>query len=116
MGNTITFENLLIIDKSDNSFPRGVYLFVITDENDKKYCNYISPLSYITPDSPPFLLLHGEEDSLVPQDQSRLIYDALFASKIDVKLIILEGEEHAGPQFFQRPLWDIIANFSKKNF
>lgn len=87
--------------------------FFAGDVNDKEYVNYISPISYITEDAPPFLLLHGTNDTTVPLDQGKSFYEALVAKNVNARLIILEGEEHAGPQFFQRKLWDIVADFFK---
>jgi len=78
---------------------------------DKKYSDYINPLSYVTPKSPPFLLIHGTDDKTVPIAQSEMMYDALVKNKIDATFIILKGEDHAGPQFFQQPLWDLMADF-----
>ncbi|MDR1836290.1 MAG: alpha/beta hydrolase [Treponema sp.] len=88
--------------------------FFSGDINDGQYRRFINPLSYITPDAPPFLILHGTEDTLVPFEHGEMIYEALIAQKIDARLVGLRGEEHAGPQFFQRPLWDIIAEFFKE--
>jgi acetyl esterase/lipase len=84
------------------------------DIKDKNYCSLINPISYITPDAPPFLILHGTEDMTVPFEQSEILYNALIAQKIDTRFIALKGEGHAGEQFFQRPLWDLIAEFFKK--
>jgi acetyl esterase/lipase len=83
------------------------------DIDDVEYSGFINPVSYITPKAPPFLLLHGTDDQTVPFMQSEIIYDALTAQKIDTKLVILKDEGHAGPQFFQRPVWEIIAQFFK---
>jgi acetyl esterase/lipase len=85
------------------------------DYEDAKYCKYIDPLSYVTPKAPPFLILHGTEDMVVPIAQGQMMYDALLKNKVDARFIALEGEGHAGPQFFQQPLWDIIADFFTKH-
>jgi acetyl esterase/lipase len=87
--------------------------FFAGDINDEKYRKYVDPKSYITPQAPPFLILHGTDDPVVPFEQGQMFYDALIAQKIDAKLVALEGEGHAGPQFFQQPLWDMIADFFK---
>lgn len=88
--------------------------FFAGNMKDEKYQRYINPVNYVTEKAPPFLLLHGTDDALIPFEHSELIYDALAAFNIDVKLIGLKGEDHAGLQFFQRPLWDIIAFFFKE--
>ena len=81
------------------------------DMNDADYRRYINPISYITPQAPPFLLLHGTADLLVPFEQGEMIYEALIGQNIEARLVGLEAEEHAGPQFFQQPLWDMINDF-----
>jgi dipeptidyl aminopeptidase/acylaminoacyl peptidase len=60
------------------------------------------------------LLLHGTDDTTVPLEQSEMLFDALGAKKIDARLKVLKGEGHAGPQFFQKPVWDMIADFFKE--
>ena len=52
-----------------------------------------SPVSKVTPDAPPFLLIHGTKDSTVPFSQSEELYDALEAAGCDVTLLALDGAE-----------------------
>ena len=93
----------------------GVRLpFFNGDINNEQYCRYINPVSYITPAAVPFLLLHGTADTTVPFEQSEILYEALTAKNIDAQLVALKGEEHAAPAFFQRPVWDMIADFFKE--
>jgi len=86
------------------------------DINDEQYCRLINPINYITPHAPSFLILHGTKDETVPFEQGEILYNALIAKKIDARLVALEGEVHAGAQFFQRPLWNLIAEFFKEKF
>lgn len=71
------------------------------------------PVSYVTPDAPPFLLLHGTNDHTVPYEQSEAMYKALESQGVDVDLIALEGSDHADLPFFQKELWEIIFKFFK---
>ncbi|MDR0322530.1 MAG: alpha/beta hydrolase [Treponema sp.] len=87
--------------------------FLNGDIKDDHYQRFINPIINITDKAPPFLLLHGTDDQLVPFEQSELFHEALIAKKIDTHLVGLKGEDHAGPQFFQQPVWDIIAEFFK---
>ncbi|MGW7383906.1 alpha/beta hydrolase fold domain-containing protein [Streptomyces sp. NPDC054794] len=45
--------------------------------------------------TPPFLILHGERDTVVPYDQSRLLYDKLAAAGDDARLITFPKAGHA---------------------
>ena len=87
--------------------------FFSGDINNKQYCNLINPITHITAEAPPFLILHGTEDTLVPFEQGEMFYSALIAKNIDARFIGLENAAHADAHFFQRPVWDIIADFFK---
>ncbi|UCD09533.1 MAG: alpha/beta hydrolase [Dehalococcoidales bacterium] len=53
-----------------------------------------NPITHITPDSPPFLIVHGEKDVVVPPDQSRILYDALLKANIEAELQIIPEAIH----------------------
>jgi acetyl esterase/lipase len=44
-----------------------------------------NPISYISKDDPPFLLMHGDEDNVVPINQSVLLYHALKLAGVDAE-------------------------------
>lgn len=46
-----------------------------------------NPASYVHAEAPPFLILHGESDALVPWTQSQLLYEALAAQGTQVTLV-----------------------------
>lgn len=52
-----------------------------------------SPVHYVTADDPPFLLVHGEHDGVVPLSQSELMKAALEKENVPVELIVVK---HAG--------------------
>jgi acetyl esterase/lipase len=58
-----------------------------------------NPLTYLEADAPPFLLVHGLNDTVVPPEQSRLLYDALASRKIPVHLHLIRDAGHTGPAF-----------------
>ena len=60
-----------------------------------------NPLTYVNESAPPFLILHGVKDLLVPVNQSEILYEALNNAGGDVKLFKLEGVGHGGPQFYR---------------
>lgn len=53
-----------------------------------------SPLTYISKDDPPFLIMHGNKDNLVPFQQSELLRDALQKVGVPVTLKIIAGAGH----------------------
>lgn len=57
-----------------------------------------SPITYVSEDDPPILLLHGDADQVVPYEQAELFRDALKAAGIKTRLITILGGGH-GPTF-----------------
>jgi acetyl esterase/lipase len=53
-----------------------------------------SPVTHVSPAAPPFLLLHGAADRLVPCVQSERLYDALVEAGVEVELDVYEDAEH----------------------
>lgn len=62
-----------------------------------------NPITYVTPDDPPFLLLHGTSDCLVPWQQSQILHDALRRAGVRSKLILVPFAGH-GDLLFVTPL------------
>ncbi len=54
-----------------------------------------SPVTYIDPKDPPFLLIHGEGDKVVPVAQSRLAEAQLRAAGVPVESIYIPGVDHS---------------------
>lgn len=53
-----------------------------------------NPITYVDPADPPFLIMHGDRDELVPPDQSRRLVRALERAGVPVELVIVEGKGH----------------------
>jgi len=53
-----------------------------------------SPVTYVSTDDPPFLVLHGEMDKLVPPSQSLQLYDRLNAAHVRATLVIVKNAGH----------------------
>ena len=54
-----------------------------------------SPLHNVTPDAPPFLLIHGTIDNLVPLEQARRLATLLQDAGVEAVLVELPGAPHA---------------------
>ena len=53
-----------------------------------------SPLTYVRPGLPPFLLINGSADKTVPVGQTEKFYQALTAAKVDATLIVIPEGQH----------------------
>ena len=53
-----------------------------------------SPVTYVTADDPPFLILHGEQDALVPIAQSEALLAALQAVGVSAELVPVANAGH----------------------
>ena len=71
-----------------------------------------SPLSLVTTDDAPTLLLAGAKDDLVPIDHSRKIREAFDKEKVSNKLVEFENAGHGfGPDVLPKAVEEMIAWF-----
>ncbi len=54
-----------------------------------------NPVTHVTKDDPPFLIVHGDEDATVPAHQAQLLDEALRKAGVEVKLHLVKGAGHA---------------------
>jgi dipeptidyl aminopeptidase/acylaminoacyl peptidase len=54
----------------------------------------ISPIKHLAGVNVPVLLIHGRDDTVVPFEQSRVMFDALRHEKKDVEFVTLQHEDH----------------------
>ena len=64
------------------------------DESALALLRAASPLSYVKPGLPPFLLVHGNADARVPYDQSTKFQAKLRAAGVRCDLLTIEGGGH----------------------
>jgi acetyl esterase/lipase len=53
-----------------------------------------SPGNYVHADAPPFLIVHGDADDIVPVEQAHLLYEALKKAGAPVEKLILQNGGH----------------------
>ncbi len=74
------------------------------------------PITYATADDPPFLIIHGDLDPLVPYNQSELLQAALASAGVSSKLYKVVGGRHgSGGEFGTPSLFERIARFFDEN-
>lgn len=59
-----------------------------------KLAKEASPVTYASADDPPFLIMHGDKDGLVPLKQAELLEAALKKAGVDATLDVIEGGGH----------------------
>jgi acetyl esterase/lipase len=62
----------------------------------KEAARSASPTSFVSKDDPPFLIVHGDKDPLVPHNQSERLAEALRKVGVPVTLITVQGGGHGG--------------------
>lgn len=74
----------------------------------------MSPVSHVEAgkEYPPFLLLNGTGDMVVPHDQMERMYDKLVECNVPVTAYYVDGAEHEG-NFWTPEVKEIILNFLK---
>ncbi|WP_257164250.1 alpha/beta hydrolase [Cetobacterium somerae] len=75
-----------------------------------------NPINYISKNTPPFLLMHGDKDSLVSPSQTEILYESLLKNGIDAHRYIVKNANHADKYWYQPEVINIIIEFLKKIF
>ena len=81
--------------------PESRFIGARLGEADPSLLRRTNPLNYLSPGLPPFLIQHGDNDDLVPVEQSFLLADHLraYLKSEDIRVDVLLGSLHGGPAF-----------------
>jgi acetyl esterase/lipase len=79
-------------------------------QENKEKTTRANPIVYVTPDDPPFLIVHGDADPVVPIHQSQLLFDALKKAGVSVRFHTIKGAGH-GQGFGGREIDEMVNNF-----
>jgi acetyl esterase/lipase len=83
-------------------------------QENKEKAARANPITFVTPSAPPFLIVHGDHDPLVPYNQSELLFEALKKAGTSVHLHIIEGAGH-GMGFGGRDIAEMVNDFFDRN-
>jgi acetyl esterase/lipase len=73
-----------------------------------------SPITYVTAKAPPFLIVHGDKDNVVPLAQSQELEQALKKVGVEVTLEVIPGGGHGGQGFSQEANKSVLDFFKKQ--
>jgi acetyl esterase/lipase len=74
-----------------------------------------NPITYVTNDDPPFLIMQGLLDCLVPWRQSQLLHDALRETGVASQLVFLPTAQHSDKQFDEQKYQQMVSDFLDAN-
>jgi acetyl esterase/lipase len=81
------------IDHDAANSPESQLIGGAIQENKEKVSR-ANPITYVSKDDPPFLIMHGDKDPLVPHHQSEILVEALKKAGVDVTFKTVEGAGH----------------------
>lgn len=71
----------------------------------------VNPITYVSKDDPPFLIVHGDQDPTVPMNQSQLLFQALKKTGVSAHFHTIHGAGHGGPGFAGQDISGMVAAF-----
>jgi len=84
-------------------------------QENKEKARKASPVTYVSKDSAPFLIMHGDQDKLVPLSQSEVLAEALKKAGVETTLVVVQGNGHGGPGFGSPENRKLIVDFFAKH-
>jgi acetyl esterase/lipase len=84
-------------------------------KENKEKARQASPVTYVSKDSAPFLIMHGDQDTTVPPGQSEELAEALKRAGVEVTLQIIKDNGHGGPGFGSPESRKLIEDFFAKH-
>jgi acetyl esterase/lipase len=73
-----------------------------------------NPITHVTKDDPPFLIVQGDDDKLVHYTQSEMLNEALKKVGVECELVMIKGAGHGGQQFTTKEMQEKYLAFFDK--
>jgi acetyl esterase/lipase len=80
-------------------------------KDNKEKAARASPVTHVTKNAAPFLIMHGDKDQVVPYNQSELLTEALKKAGVEVALVPMKNLGHGGLAFHGPASMKQIENF-----
>ena len=87
--------------------------------NDQAFVKSVSPLYYVSKNSPPIYIVHGNSDPIVPYAQSVVLYEKLKSSGVKTKMLTIEGGVHGKfskeeNSLLSKDMWEFLDELGLK--
>lgn len=84
-------------------------------QSNKEKAAKASPITYVSKDAVPFLIMHGDQDQTVPISQSETFAQALQKAGADATFVVVKGGRHGGALFTNPENTKRIEDFFAKH-
>ena len=102
--------SMYTFEKAQGHNSIGTYMGGTPEEESDIYTKASVP-AHIGPDSPAFLILHGEADIRVPLEQSLKLKEALEKNHRKVQLVTLPEAIHGDDRFYRKDTKELVGEF-----
>ncbi|MGL5383236.1 MAG: alpha/beta hydrolase fold domain-containing protein [Culicoidibacterales bacterium] len=105
-----------IMDHTTKDCPEGAIIGGVSPIEHPEIAARACVMNYVdaTP-RPPLLIIHGNQDRLVPFHQSVILYEHLIAQNHSVEFYCVDGGDHGGARFWSQPTIKTILEFLAKH-
>jgi acetyl esterase/lipase len=73
---------------------KGLYIVIGDKEKLRTITRDISPITHVTPDDAPTLIIHGDKDDIVPFQQAEVFVAKMKEQGVSVELVVRKGQGH----------------------
>lgn len=74
-----------------------------------------NPITHISSATPPFLIMHGDVDTVVSPRQTERLHEALTKQNIDSTYYVVQGARHGGVHWIQPDIMRLVIDFLGKH-
>jgi len=108
-------------DLSQFTAPHGPLTLVVSKllggpiEKNEALCRSASPITYVNSEAPPFLIMHGSIDAMVPVGQSESLRDALQKAGVEVSFSLTPNKGHGYGSLASPANFTMVGEFFDKH-
>lgn len=95
--------------------PQSLFHGMVHVRNSREASREMDPRTYVGPDTPPCLMLHGTADTQVSSYHSEAMYKALKEAGAEAELYLIRGAEHADHAFVQPEIKELVLDFLQRH-
>jgi acetyl esterase/lipase len=103
----------LSVEFDASNFQTARAVFGAVSKDDPKL-EAASPVTYIDPGDPPFLILHGDLDRTVPLEQSQILVQRLQDAGVSAQLVIVHGAGHGFAKAGGQPISPSLVELNQQ--